>query len=104
MFTGEPALEAAYKALDNLTPEEARRVLEEYRENKPAGFPDSEDNRYNLWRILLIGVMVIAVAGVVVGTILAVNKLDATAAWVLATAATTGVLALFSKSPTDATG
>jgi hypothetical protein len=92
---------------------EAQNVVHEYNtldpasqddvkaEIAPSGFPIGEKHRFQLWRSLLFGVIAIAICGLAAGTILAFQGFDATAVLVLATAATTGVLGLFAKSPTQ---
>jgi hypothetical protein len=89
----------ALAALQGLSDDQQVAVVEEAAAANPALVPAGDEAKVKLWRYLLIGLFIIAAFSIAGAIILAVNNLDATAAWVLATAVVTGSLGLFSRSP-----
>jgi len=90
----------AKNSLDALPAEQQKTIVQQVLEANPDWIPATEEAKVTLWRTMLIGVIIVGVVAVFGGIFLAANTLDATAAWVLATAAITGMIGLFAKSPT----
>ncbi|MGO4592759.1 hypothetical protein AB4Z18_02960 [Leifsonia sp. 2TAF2] len=91
----------ALDAVNALPDADKKAVVDQVHEANPGLFPNTERAKFWLWLTMLIGVLVLGIISVLAALLLSGSKGDATPAWVLATAALTGVIGLFVKSPTN---
>jgi RsiW-degrading membrane proteinase PrsW (M82 family) len=67
-------------------------------------FPASGHGQRTIWMVLLLGLIVIALGGLIAGFILSNNDKESAAAWALSTAAAGGLVGLIAPSPTSGGG
>jgi len=87
-------------ALEDLPAAQKKALVQEVLEANPAWIPTTNKAKTTLWLTLIIGVLLVAIVAMLVALQMTSADADATAAWVVATAALTGIFGLFAKSPT----
>ena len=86
--------------LEGLPEAQKKALVREVLEANSSWIQTSNKAKLILWLNLIVGVLIVAVVAMVIALQMTSMDADATAAWVVATAALTGIFGLFAKSPT----
>lgn len=86
--------------LEGLNNEDVKELLETAKDLHPAAFPAGDGGKVAIWITGLIVVGLIAIGDGLLIWQLSAKDTDLSAAWAILAAAVTGVIGLFTRSPT----